>query len=727
MTVRTEMTHRLVGILVVLLTVGTLSAQDMRVDPETGQREVLQFHLGAYGALNINFHTANFGALPGTPSCCPEYNNATSLTPALGGLMELSLTREWRLQLRAGLSSLSGELTDRRVIGNEPVLSDGPVPIGARRDIEVDYYLDASIPLLTIEPAAGFRALDWLWLYAGVRGSLMMGSSFEQREVLAAPDGYVFAGNGTTVRNAVSGSIPEAQSVQLHGAFGLGYELNLSRNIMLVPEVRYYLPFTKVSSVDWTVQSFQMGASVRYSIYRPVDPTIIYDTIFVRDTVVEERRSIAEERVVLRDSDEDEAVRREGDYQYRTVTVRQHYVREVPRPFDPVVTIDGNGVGPNGEQLGLDMIRVKETDVVESYPLLPQVFFAEDSSSLSSTRMQVLDASNARDFRTTDLMRDQFDVYHNILNIIGERMKADPSAKLSLTGTTANTAGERNNRALAQARAESVRSYLVDVWGIDRSRISVGARLLPSNPANSETDDGRAENRRVEIAANNDRILETVEFRDRDRSVDPKEITFLPRVDNGDDVAGWSLNVRQANNELFSTSGDGMPSTVQWKTEGDRRPKLDLPIVTTLTVRNDRGQEKSVTKSVPVDLITLQKAKATQEGGKIIERYSLIVFDYNSAKLNDANQRIMDAVRARVRPDSKVRIMGFADRTGDPEYNRKLAQRRCEEARRVLNVADAQVTVEPVGSDRLIYANETPEGRSYCRTVQIEIETPVRE
>jgi hypothetical protein len=32
-----------------------------------------------------------------------------------------------------------------------------------------------------------------------------------------------------------------------------------------------------------------------------------------------------------------------------------------------------------------------------------------------------------------------------------------------------------------------------------------------------------------------------------------------------------------------------------------------------------------------------------------------------------------------------------------------------------------------VGSDRLIYDNNIPQGRGYCRTVQITIETPVME
>jgi outer membrane protein OmpA-like peptidoglycan-associated protein len=86
----------------------------------------------------------------------------------------------------------------------------------------------------------------------------------------------------------------------------------------------------------------------------------------------------------------------------------------------------------------------------------------------------------------------------------------------------------------------------------------------------------------------------------------------------------------------------------------------------------------------------------------------------------------MDRVKARIQPESKVRIVGYADKTGNPEYNRTLARKRCLEVQKVLGLPDDRVTLEPVGSDRQIFENETPEGRSYSRTVQIELVTPIR-
>jgi len=703
----------------------SMLAQEIRLNPETGSRETLRFHLGAYGALSINLHNANFGALPGTPSCCPEYGKAALVTPAFGGLFEMPITDTWRAQVRLGYSTMSGLLTDKRVIGNEPVFEDGPLPIGTRRDIEVDFSMDASLPLIVLEPAVGYKVLDVFWLYAGARAGYVVGKSFVQREDLVSPDGIVFAENGTTSRNVISGDIPGVKPIQIHAALGLGYELNISRDVMLVPEVRFLLPVHPINNLDWTVQSFQLGASIRYSMWNPVDPSVILDTIYVRDTTIVERSSDDDERVVLVSSDKSETRNREGDYEYRTTTISEKYHREVPRSFNPTLTLKPRNADGTG-QMGLEVIVIRETDVVESYPLLPQVFFDDGSSDLGTSRMQRIDASSTRDFRTTDLSRDQFDVYYNLLNIIGERMRRLPAAKISLTGAVNNLGVEKNNRALSQARADAVRDYLVDVWGIDKSRISVTARVLPEKHANVESEDGRVENRRVDIATTDPAILETVEFRDRDRSIDPKEVVFAVAVEDGQDIVGWDLDVSQHGMQLHKDEGPGIPKEIHWKTEGDRRPKLDEPIAISLNVSNNKGQRKNLTNAIPVELITVQKAKGMQEGGKLIERYSLIVFDYNSSKLNESNQRVMDVVRSRVQPDSKVRIMGFADRTGDPEYNRRLATRRCEEAKGVLAVSNDQVTIEPVGSDRLIFNNDVPEGRSYCRTVQIEVETPIR-
>jgi len=293
-------------------------------------------------------------------------------------------------------------------------------------------------------------------------------------------------------------------------------------------------------------------------------------------------------------------------------------------------------------------------------------------------------------------------------------------------GCTNNTGAEANNKTLARARAEAVRDYMATVWGIDASRMSVDARLLPSSPANNQYVEGREENQRVEIESNDPLILETVEFKDRERAVTPKQITFDPTVKSGTDISKWSFNVTQQQRALRDDQGSGVPNRTPWNLDVDPKPNSDQPVVATYSVFNDAGQQATAQIRVPVEVVTAKTGRSTTEQGKLIERYSLIMFEYNSADLNEENKAILERVKNRVQPETRVRILGYADRTGNPEYNRELARKRCVEVQRKLDLPATQVSLEPIGSDKLLYSNDTPSGRSYSRTVQIELDTPIK-
>ena len=47
---------------------------------------------GVFGGYSINFHTADFRALPGVPNCCPKFENGTGGGFAIGALYEFSIS-----------------------------------------------------------------------------------------------------------------------------------------------------------------------------------------------------------------------------------------------------------------------------------------------------------------------------------------------------------------------------------------------------------------------------------------------------------------------------------------------------------------------------------------------------------------------------------------------------------------------------------------------------------
>lgn len=708
-----------------VLAVVQAASQDVLVDDSTGRTTYLRMYVGGYAALAINYHRAGFGALPGTVSCCSEFQDETALMPAVAAFIEVPIIKDLRVQARIGFTSLGADLRTTEVIGNEPVLDDGPTPSPTRQDVEVVHGLDASLPMISFEPTIGYQFVDRFWGNAGVRVGYLIGPTYQQQETLYQPEGYTFL-DGSAVRNQSSGAIPDVNSIQMHAVLGLSYELFTRSTFSISPEVRYYLPLTKISSVDWTVQSFQIGAQFRYGIYTPKDPTIIRDTIVRRDTMIVEKSNLRNEGVYLTETTFSETSRDEGDNRFITVTRSESYIKEVRKAFKPTLSLAFTTL-KDGARVPLKSVRIEERDVIESYPLLPQVFFPTGSSALDSTSQILLDREAVRDFRIMDLQRDQIDVYRNLLNVVGYRLTKDPVAKMRIDGHTDNVDVEKNDRALGKRRAEAVRDYLVQVWNIEPSRLMVDGHTLPEKPANQNTEDGKGENRRVEFNVTDLAILEPVEFRQRDLVVAPTNVTIQPSVQDGQDISTWNIDVMQGVTKLAESKGTGRPEPLNWESgDPNARPRNDKPVVAKMTVANELGQNFTSTDTLDIDYVTLQLMKSSTEGGKLTEKYSLIVFDYNSATLNASNQRLMDRIRDRIQPESKVTILGYADRQGKPEYNRELARRRCVEAQRVLGLSDAQVKIEPIGSDTLLFNNDLPEGRSYSRTVQIVIETPIR-
>jgi outer membrane protein OmpA-like peptidoglycan-associated protein len=85
------------------------------------------------------------------------------------------------------------------------------------------------------------------------------------------------------------------------------------------------------------------------------------------------------------------------------------------------------------------------------------------------------------------------------LAVIGDVLKSDASLKLEIQGHTDNVGAAAANLKLSQDRAASVKAYLVQTHGVAADRLTT-AGLGDTKPiGDNKTDDGRAQNRRVEL------------------------------------------------------------------------------------------------------------------------------------------------------------------------------------------------------------------------------------
>ncbi|MFN8285311.1 MAG: OmpA family protein [Chitinophagales bacterium] len=85
-----------------------------------------------------------------------------------------------------------------------------------------------------------------------------------------------------------------------------------------------------------------------------------------------------------------------------------------------------------------------------------------------------------------------------IIGQIVEMMKGNPALKVSIEGHTDNVGTAANNKTLSENRAKAVVEALV-AKGIERSRLSSKGWGQDKPVADNKTEEGRAQNRRVEI------------------------------------------------------------------------------------------------------------------------------------------------------------------------------------------------------------------------------------
>ena len=88
--------------------------------------------------------------------------------------------------------------------------------------------------------------------------------------------------------------------------------------------------------------------------------------------------------------------------------------------------------------------------------------------------------------------------YRDEIAKVADYMKQYPTTTAVIEGHTDNTGSPENNMKLSQQRAENVVTYLVDNFGIDRSRLSAKGYGSTRRVSYNNTPEGRQQNRRID-------------------------------------------------------------------------------------------------------------------------------------------------------------------------------------------------------------------------------------
>jgi outer membrane protein OmpA-like peptidoglycan-associated protein len=297
---------------------------------------------------------------------------------------------------------------------------------------------------------------------------------------------------------------------------------------------------------------------------------------------------------------------------------------------------------------------------------------------------------------------------------------------LMLTGTNCNIGLEKNNKELSSQRAENIKNYLTDVWGINPDRIKVTARNLPVIPSNNKDVDGQAENRRVEISSSDLDITAPLFIVDTLLKVRPDAIRYLPKVNSEAGLSKWDLVSSSGGVELKRFSGSNIiDDNTNWNlsNEGSLKRQLLGSLKTKFSAIDKQNNVREISLNHPVKIISVKDKRLNATRDTSLNVYNLILFDFNKSNLNQSNKQITDFITSEITPHTDVTIFGFTDRIGDADYNMKLSTSRAESTGKALGGHPYKVT--GMGESKLIYDNELPEGRFYCRTVIVEAKVPI--
>lgn len=112
-----------------------------------------------------------------------------------------------------------------------------------------------------------------------------------------------------------------------------------------------------------------------------------------------------------------------------------------------------------------------------------------------------------------------------------------------------------------------------------------------------------------------------------------------------------------------------------WDIPVNKSIVTEEPIKVKLHAVDTNGNEQTIEKEITLQQLTIKKKREEFKDDKKIDKFSLLLFDHNSAELDKKNVEIINTIKSFISPNSKVIITGYADITGEKLYNQELTKK----------------------------------------------------
>jgi outer membrane protein OmpA-like peptidoglycan-associated protein len=657
--------------------------------------------------ITRNYGKANFQELPGVASCCPKFSNGEGNGFAIG--LELSYPLPYNFSTGFGIGYY---ILDNKLIAPEyKLIRIDNTPFNAK----IEHIIDARISDIAFSPFVSYNPFGGLHLKAGAHVGMIVQNSFYQWEELIEPgDRGVFEDTGLRTRNDTSGSIPNGQTVFTGFNLGVSYDLNLSKNASFIisPTMSYLFGMSNISkNLDWTIDAMLFGLEMKYTpVYTPPKVKIIeeFKENYRIDTMEVLSEDIERNTIVAGQTKSETKIEKSAQ-KIVTTTFFSRKDTLFRRPL-PKVNVAINATD----------LKLSGQFVTQAFPIVPVLFFDENSSVINPFYYQSVDKST---FDETKLEINSITYQHNLLNITGKRLSNNPTATIQISGYADSTT-EGNNCDLAQKRAQAFKDFLINNWAINESQISIitNRKCTPPEPTSSKNDSGYADNRRIEFYSDDESVLGPIVRKNylEPKTVNPPSITFDPDGSTNKGIESWKLIIRQGDSMIYSNQGKGFPGKKEFPISPSDFRKIfnNEPLSVEFSLKDFENQTSSVIKKVNVIADTNQYE---------LQRLSLILFGVSSEQLSQKAKNDIKLFSKDIKPESIINITGYTDALGSPSLNKQLSNKRAQNTAQYIHQIAPEIHIEKVlGVGSIDYppginSYALPVERFLSRTVFIEV------
>lgn len=366
--------------------------------------------------------------------------------------------------------------------------------------------------------------------------------------------------------------------------------------------------------------------------------------------------------------------------------------------------------------------RVEQTD----FPLRPFVFFARSNPQIPSRYNAIAPADVPSFGPTTGLTANnlneakerpdvQNEVYYNILNILGYRLSNTSGSSMELYSSDPDGTDPLPN-------AESVKNYLVNVWGVRPEQLTVSVGVAdpqsgtPRTPA-ADRPKAEEENRRVQFRSfNPESIGRRVPVIMR-RSAETSNQVYLELLTN-ENIDSWQATISGKGHKRtfgpFSSRAEYLDPTGLLA--------IDQPSsVFTVEVTARTADGRTLTDQEDFTL-----TRTRRDG--ISKRFRLN-FEYaEEDPVTRSEEYILNTIVPDIPDGALIYIYGHTDNLGTSTKNLEFSKARATQVRQIIESAIGSrgiknVTIVDKGTGEVNppMLNSLPEGRMYNRTVIIDI------